>query len=115
MAMAREGKHSHFDCIPQSFFLPSCEQQLGIWPAPKVIQALVLRTLYYSPCTLYCGPCTIYLGPVRCSLTCSLFSKQIPTLREVKQRLRQQIPNLIIINSNEAKQGLIKLLNMAET
>ena len=41
-------------------------------------------------------------------------AKQIPTLREVKQRLIQQIPNLIIINTKDAiKEGLIKLMNMA--
>jgi hypothetical protein len=55
------------------------------------------------------------LRETRSTIWKARISKQIPTLREVKQRLKQQIPNLLIVNSNAAiKQGLIRLQNMAE-
>ena len=103
--------HFYSQCI----FIQRLWTEIRDWTAPQHNSNFTIRdrVLGMANQPTYSISNTL-LRETRSTIWKARIAKQIPTLREVKQRLIQQIPNLIIINTKDAvKQGLIKLMNMA--
>ena len=104
--------HFYSQCI----FIQRLWTEIRDWTAPQHNSNFTIRdrVLGIANQLTYSISNTL-LRETRSTIWKARISKQIPTLREVKQRLKQQIPNLLLVNSNAAiKQGLIRLQNMAE-
>ena len=93
--------HVHF--YLQCIFIQRLWTDIREWTAPQHNSNFTIRDreLGIANQMTYSKSNTL-LRETRSTIWKARISKQIPTLREEKQRLRQQIPNLIIINSNEA-------------
>ena len=105
--------HFYSQCI----FIQRLWTEIRDWTAPQHNSNFTIRdrVLGIANQGTYSISNTL-LRETRSTIWKARISKQIPTLREVKQRLKQQIPNLLFVNSNAAiKQGLIRLQNMAES
>ena len=104
--------HFYSQCI----FIQRLWTKIWDWTAPNHNSNFTIRdrVLGISNQRTYSISNTL-LRETRSTIWKARISKQIPTLREVKQRLKQQIPNLLLVNSNAAiKQGLIRLQNLVE-